>query len=114
MSQDNENKHAVPKTLEALENLIEACKAVALVGTMDQFEDLELYSITKQAIDLYDRFTDRTLVEVYESKGLDFDEEVTAAKERVRKRLEIAFQASSQDTLKELALQMVEPTGKPN
>jgi len=117
MSQDIDNcdQHPVPKALQALENLIEACKNLAIEGeALDEFEQLELYEITEKVLSLYDRFTDRELVEVFEENGAGDDPDIQAAKERVKIRLLQNLQQSTDPQLQKLALKSMPTSGKSN
>lgn len=73
MSRDSKDPevHPVPRTLEALERLFEACKDIALIGALDEFEGADLYAITEAALALYDRFTDRELADAFKSMPTD-------------------------------------------
>lgn len=114
MSRDSKDpqEHPVPRTLEALERLIEACKDIALIGALDEFEGADLHAITEAALALYDRFTDRELVDAFEANDAGDDPDIQGPKERVRQRLLRAFQESEDPALQEIALKSMPTDGE--
>lgn len=53
--------HPVPRTLEALDKLLETCKEIAILGALDEVEGIALHEITETIIALYENFAEREL-----------------------------------------------------
>lgn len=114
MSRDSKdpNVHPVPRALEALERIIDGCKDLALTLALDEFEGRELTSITDRVLALYDRFTDRELVDAFEANDAGDDPDIQGPKERVRQRLLQSFQESDDPVLQEIALKAMPTDGE--
>ena len=114
MSQDPKTPegHPVPLTLEALEDLLESCKKIALIGILDELESQELYLITERIIELFDRFADRQMVEAFEANDEGDSPEIQDSKERIRQRLLKSFAKSDDPAQREIALKAMPTVGK--
>ena len=99
MNRDSKDpkQHPVPVTLDALENILQSCKQIALAGALNEIEDVELAAITEATIALYDRFADRELVDAFCANGLEEDPEILVRQERVRNRLLQDLQKGDQE-----------------
>lgn len=106
--------HPVPVALAAFEQIIEGCKDLACTLALDEFEGEELANLTDRILALYDRFTDRELVQAFEANGDGDSEDVQGAKERVRERLLRSFQESDDPALREIALKAMPTDGEAN
>lgn len=87
MSNNNDEQHPVPATLDAFEKVFQAIKDIALTGQLSGTEDELLAGIATQLHELHEQFGEREFLDAVKQQGEGLDEEDKDLRAKLRTRL---------------------------